>query len=361
MVQTNGTQFDFFISYADADREWAEGVLANALKAANLKCITHNDFERGRPLLQSFEDAVTSSQRIVLVLSPAYQTNNFMQFSDRLAQHFGTELGTWPVLPVIYKEVDDLPLRIRMLNPLDATHEEDWDAVLQALIGQRAIPKPEVPPPPYRGLRTFAELDSAFFFGREKETEDILRLLRTDPFLALIGPSGSGKSSLVNAGVIPFLKKSQSFGPGTWQILSMRPSDDPLRALSDALGGDPFQPQPAGDATRLLLVVDQLEEIFTVSKGDTSQFQKALLDLTRHENVFLILTVRADFYPELMTSLLWTQIQGHRYEVTPLNEEGMVNAIRKPAEKVGVYIESALVERLARDAHKEPGVMPFVQ
>jgi formylglycine-generating enzyme required for sulfatase activity len=365
MPQTNGAEFDFFISYAKADHEWAEGVLTDALKAANFKCLTQADFVPGKPLLQSFEDAVTSSRQVVLVLSPEYQADNFTRLSDMLAQHYGTELGTWPVIPIIYKEMEDLPLRIRALNPLDATHREDWDAVIQSLIGQKPIPAPLIPPPPYRGLRTFSELDSAFFFGREKETEDAIHLLQTYPFLALIGPSGSGKSSLVYAGIIPMLKKSQSFGPGSWRILSMRPNDDPFQELSETLGGDPFQPQniiaAKDNSTRLLLVVDQLEEIFTVSKGDTSKFQNALLELKKHENIFLVLTVRADFYPELMTSLLWPEIQRHRYEVTSLNEEGMINAIRKPAEKVGVYIEAALVERLARDAHKEPGVMPFVQ
>jgi hypothetical protein len=115
------------------------------------------------------------------------------------------------------------------------------------------------------------------------------------------------------------------------------------------------------NASRLLLVVDQFEELFTVSREDALPFQKALLALTQHENVSVLITVRADFYPELMSTALWPEIREHRYEIPPLNEEGMADAIRKPAEKAGVYVEAALVERLVSDARDEPGVMPFVQ
>src|SRR5262245_5389807 len=132
MPQAQIPEFDFFISYADDDREWAEGVLRDALQTANLKCITQADFEAGKPLLQAFEDAVISSRKVVIVLSPAYMADQFAAFSNLLAQQYGTELGTWPVLPLIYKPVEDIPLRIRMLNPIEATQQQDWDAAIQS-------------------------------------------------------------------------------------------------------------------------------------------------------------------------------------------------------------------------------------
>ncbi len=78
-------------------------------------------------------------------------------------------------------------------------------------------------------------------------------------------------------------------------------------------------------------------------------------------NVYLVLTVRADFYSDLMTSVLWRKIQAHRLEVVPLDEVGLRQAILKPAENVGVFIEPALLERLVIDARGEPGVLPLIQ
>ncbi len=369
MPRSQTIAFDFFISYANDDRAWAEGVLTDALRAAGFKCITHADFEAGKPLLQAFEDAVLSSSKVVIVISPAYMADQFAGFSDLMAQQYGTELNTWPVLPLIYKPVEDLPLRLRMLNPIDATRPQDWDAVIQGLTRPISPPPREIPAAPYPGLRAFSNLDHLPFFGRETETQDLLRLLRAHPFLALIGSSGSGKSSLVYAGLLPALKESRAFGPGDWLVRDLRPGMDPLGALRTALAGDPLRPLetvPAllgteSNPERLLLVVDQFEELFAVTKENAALFQNALLGLLKQEGVWVVITARADFYPSLMSSPLWPEIRENRYEVLPLGEAALAEAIRKPAEKVGVYVEAALVERLVGDAREEPGVLPFVQ
>ena len=116
-----------------------------------------------------------------------------------------------------------------------------------------------------------------------------------------------------------------------------------------------------GGCERLLLVVDQFEELFTVARENVIEFQKALLGLIKQEQVYLLITARADFYPSLMKSLLWEQIRANRYELLSLGEAALSAAIRRPAEKAGVYIEAALVERLVSDAGDEPGVLPFIQ
>ncbi|MFM6396542.1 NACHT domain-containing protein, partial [Planktothrix sp.] len=112
---------------------------------------------------------------------------------------------------------------------------------------------------------------------------------------------------------------------------------------------------------RLLLIIDQYEELFTISQTQTQEFQQVLLELLNISNCYLIITVRADFYSDLMQSPLWEKIQLHRLEIVPLNETGLQKAIVKPADKVGVFIESALVERLVTDAMGEPGVLPLIQ
>jgi hypothetical protein len=212
----------------------------------------------------------------------------------------------------------------------------------------------------------FSENDERRFFGRDQEIEDLLGKLRLHPFLTVIGSSGSGKSSLIFAGLIPKLKQSGLFGTGMWCIGSVRPGNSPLTNLQNVLGGDVTEVQQLLstqlDARRLLLVVDQFEELFTQSGAEAIPFQQALLKLMEIPNVYLILTVRADFYADLMGSLLWEKIRSHRSdEVLPLNEGGLRQAIVRPAEGVDVYIESALVERLLVDARGEPGVLPLLQ
>ena len=188
-------------------------------------------------------------------------------------------------------------------------------------------------------------------------------------FLAVIGPSGSGKSSLVLAGLIPALRLCGLFGTGGWAIRIIRPGERPTMALAVALGGDPadlarvvaiaIESEP--DARRLLLVVDQFEELFTVAHTDAVAFQHTLRHLAETPDAYVILIARADFYPHLMVAPLWPEIQAHRVEVVPLDRGGLRRAIVRPAEAVEVFVEGALVERLVADAAGEPGILPLVQ
>ena len=223
------------------------------------------------------------------------------------------------------------------------------------------------PPCPYPGMVPFSEYASELFFGRAAEVQDLLARLHLHPFLALIGPSGSGKSSLVFAGLIPALRRSTLFGEGEWLVRTMRPGSAPLDALAQALEGRPDDLVAAHALlartghTRLLLVIDQFEELFALDQADAAQFQQHLLGLLRQPGCYVVLTVRADFYPDLMLAPLWPTIQRQRAEVVPLDARGLREAIAQPAQAVGVSVEPALVERLVADAAGEPGVLPIVQ
>ena len=366
---------DLFISHAEADRAWVEGYLLDALDRAGVRHHRETAFALGVPRIVEFENAVKDSRRILLVLSPAYFANDTAQFVDLLAQTFGLETSTWPVIPLVL-EPAPLPTRLAMLTKLEATTPEDREEALRKLCAlfQRPLPAPPARPPcPYPGMSPFA-LDrdgqpTYPFFGRDREADRLLQALRKNRFLTVIGSSGSGKSSLVLAGLVPRLRASGLFGPGGWRILVMRPTAEPFAELRKALDADPADPAAAAahalaaqpDARRLLLVVDQCEELFTVAQGDTTAFQQALVRLAEVPDAHVVLTVRADFYDELMASPLWPAIQRNRAEIAPLDEAGLREAIHKPAEAVGVYVESALVERLAADAAGSPGVLPLVQ
>jgi photosystem II stability/assembly factor-like uncharacterized protein len=348
-----------------------EGYLLDALIQAGVRCHSEAAFALGVPRLLEFERAVQESQRTLLVLSPAYRAEGFTQFADLLAQSHGLETATWPVIPLILQPVE-LPPRLAMLQALDATDSADWPDVLERLCAelQRPVPGPAPRPPcPYPGMVSFSEADSDRFFGRDQEVQNLVQQLRLHPFLTVIGPSGSGKSSLVFAGLVPALRQSNLFGPGDWLVRTLRPGQAPLAALADTLDGDPANPIQATsellaarpDARRLLLVVDQFEELFTRAQTGAEPFQQALQRLATTPNCYVVLTVRADFFPDLMASLMWSEIQAHRAEVLPLDEEGLRQAIVRPAEDVGVFVETALVERLVADASGEPGILPFVQ
>jgi WD40 repeat protein len=364
-------QHDLFLSYAEADREWVEGYLSNALTHAGVRFTSEATFALGVPRIQAFEQAVQQSRRTLLVLSPAYLADGFSDFVNLLAQTYGLESATWPVIPLIMQPVA-LPPRLAMLTRLDASDPARWDEVVERLCieAQRPAPAPAPPPScPYPGMVPFAEADSARFFGREEMVADLLQRLRLHSFLAVIGPSGSGKSSLVYAGLLPALRKSTLFGLGDWRVCTLRPGASPLAALHTALDSDPAAPAQAvtaalagqAEARRLLVVVDQLEELFTLGAQEATPFAQALLALADTPSCFVLLTVRADFYPDLMTSPLWGRVQAHRAEVVPLSSDGLRQAIVRPAEDAGVFVETALVERLLADAANEPGVLPLVQ
>ncbi|MBV9386845.1 MAG: TIR domain-containing protein [Chroococcidiopsidaceae cyanobacterium CP_BM_ER_R8_30] len=369
MVQT--TKYDLFISYADADRGWVKGYLLDALKQAGICYHSEAAFALGTVRLFEFERAIQQSRRTLLVLSPAYIADCSEQFIVSLAQCYGLDTATWPVIPLILHPVE-LPPRLSVLVKLNATNPDEWEEAVARLCADVHRPVPDsLPQPtcPYPGMVPFSEDMSDRFFGRDKEVKELIERLRLHPFIAVIGPSGSGKSSLVFAGLLPVLRRSRLFGSGEWQVRTMRPGEIPLTALETALGGDPTNPglavtevlatQPG--TQRLLLVVDQFEELFTLALQETVSFQSALLRLVETPNCYLILTVRADFYPDLMSSPLWRQIQSHRLEIVPLDAVGLREAIVRPAEDVGVFVESALVERLVTDAAGEPGVLPLIQ
>lgn len=268
---------------------------------------------------------------------------------------------------------DPSPLRILIENAYQVTEGSRVAAKLQTMLEALAQLQSDdptvdtVPECPYPGIVAFRFEDARFFYGRETEIERMLLRMRQQPFLVVLGPSGSGKSSLVFAGLLPTLVRRYS---GTYHVITLRPGQYPTAALAQALGADPANPQEAvttllaahQPARRLLLIVDQLEEIFTQAEEEEErQFIAALKMLWVLDECQAILTLRADFYPDLMNSDLWPVGEGERQEVGPLRGEKLRSAIQKPAEKVGVQIQEGLLERLVADAADEPGSLPLMQ
>jgi WD40 repeat protein len=243
---------------------------------------------------------------------------------------------------------------------------------------------------PYRGLRAFGEEDAGWFFGRDGEIQRLVEKLKISRFLAVLGPSGSGKSSLVRAGLIPRLRGGALAGSERWQVLVLRPGAAPLTALAAQLAklqrGEAMQAtvdRLAQDARslhlsvelgladrpaveRVVVVVDQLEEVFTLCHDESQRRQLfvALLYATSAAGgrTVVVVTLRADFYarcavyPELAQLLAAQQML-----VGPMQPAGLRQAIEEPTRRAGLTLEEGLSDTILTDAGAEPGALPLLQ
>ena len=243
---------------------------------------------------------------------------------------------------------------------------------------------------PYKGLRAFETADSGDFFGREELVEHLLSRLAADRslrFLAVVGPSGSGKSSLIKAGLIPALWQGKLKGSEKWFIVDMQPGARPLDDLEIALTR--IAADQAGnlrghldrdahglaraaglilpnDESELVLVIDQFEELFTLveDEADRSHF----LDLIHgavsdpRSRVRVILALRADYYDRpLHYPAFGELVRGHLETLLPLSAEELERAIVNPAQGAGVTFEPGLVATIIEDVNYRPGTLPLLQ
>ena len=216
-----------------------------------------------------------------------------------------------------------------------------------------------LPACPYPGMRPFTTEEQACFFGRESDVDEAVDKLRRSSFLAIIGSSGSGKSSLLAAGILPALKASHYFPGTTWLVRTVRPTE----FAEHGFGSVESAPVAEQHGQRQLIVVDQMEELYTpaFTAYQRKAFEQALLAKITNPDIMVILALRTDFYANLMDSQLWDTVKGKLLALPPLRGEPLRAAIAQPARNVGVELDADLVERLLADAGDEPGVLPFVQ
>lgn len=252
---------------------------------------------------------------------------------------------------------------------------------------------------PYPGLRPFEVEESDIFFGRERQTDELLAKLQQNRFLAVIGPSGCGKSSLVRAGLIAALETGFMSEAGSrWRVALMRPGDRPMRRLADSLlapallgrerANQPDAPLYVEAALRrgplglieivtegnlcrdanLLLLVDQFEEVFRFrSQGDPEEADAfvALLLATAVSSavpVYVILTMRSDYLGDCsLFRDLPEAINRSAYLIPRLTREECALAIKGPARVFGGEIDGALVNRLLNDFGPDPDQLPLLQ
>ena len=256
---------------------------------------------------------------------------------------------------------------------------------------------------PYKGLEAFTPKDKDYFFGRENLIREIIAQLETSSFLPIVGASGSGKSSVIQAGIVPILLKQGIFNSEDslyhpCQVWTLRPGEDPLRALALALSDrkDPpksplfkgdlkelytceylegilnlgipsfvawlrQQPQPMG-----VLIVDQFEELFTqASEVRRSLFIDLILGAVRRasDRFKVIITLRSDF---MASCLSLTQL-GEKVKQNPifvpsyLTETESQQIITQPAKRVGLSVQPELVDVLISEVSQEKGALPLLE
>ncbi len=396
--------------------------IGSALAYAHRQGVVHRDLKPGNVLLDEEGNAYLSdfgvASRLVdaseagrpITSSPAYVSPEELRGEPLrpAADIFALGLLTFELLsgrrppmdrslPAVTELRPDLPEGI---GPVIACATADdpasrfasVDDFLGAFLGALG----EAPPPeepaytptrnPYKGLHAFLELDAQDFFGRDALTQELVQAVKDHRVVAVIGPSGIGKSSLVRAGLIPALRAGALPGSREWVITDMFPGSYPFEELEAALLRVAVE-QPEGlteDLARdergilrvtkrilppdalALLVVDQFEELFTLTTDEETRrrFLDALAAVATdgRSRVRVVVTLRADFLDgPLRYPHFGEQLREGMVAVTAPGEADIVEAITRPGDGVGVHFEPGLVSRIIADVNDQPGALPLLQ
>ncbi|MFO1049683.1 MAG: toll/interleukin-1 receptor domain-containing protein [Geminicoccaceae bacterium] len=395
---------DVFISYSRADAAAALR-LRERLKAAGLATFLDRDqLAAGQEWQPALERGIAGSAAVAVLVGKAglgtWQQREVQLALDRAAELSRRGRG-FPVIPVILPGVDDPPggfLKLRTWVDLRADEGDpaQLDLLLKGIRGEPAAGAAlREAICPYRGLLAFREEDAGLFFGREAEVAGLVDRIRRQPLLTLVGRSGSGKSSVIQAGLIPALRRGAD--GCRWAVVTLRPGDAPLHALVRA-----FDPPPADlaplEATarterqvelfredsrllaahvrellaaaeergtdRLLLYVDQWEELYTqaVRTADADRFIDLLLHAAAASPCTVALSVRADFYGDLLRhDGLAAAVPAGLVNLGPLGREDLALAIEQPARAVGLAVDRPLTETLLSAVAEDSGKLPLLQ
>jgi WD40 repeat protein/DNA-binding SARP family transcriptional activator len=266
----------------------------------------------------------------------------------------------------------------RLAGGQEAPHEEShgWPAVVC----------------PYKGLARFEASDAEFFFGRERLVAELITHLVGSGLVGVVGPSGSGKSSLVRAGLLPALAEGMLPGSHRWRQLIIRPGEHPMREIAHAVARrgvpadgsgsnptdrrDPVGTMPgqgagesalraaAGDV-RLLLIVDQFEEVFTTCRDEAERvaFLAALTEAAQAADGYatVVVAVRADYYGHCAADPgLAGLLAANHVLVGPMGAEELRRAIELPARRAGLRLEPGLADAMIDEVADEPGGLPLL-
>lgn len=353
---------DLFILHAEADVAFVRSYLIPALELERERFALSSDLPLGMSIIQALESGVVSSKITLIIVSTALLHDDWLLFGEDLASFHALRGGR--LVPLLLQDCT-IPLRLDFrisVDCRDVASRPEAIAKLRHTLDPERLHAPAEPadlPCPYPGMRAYTAENAALFGGRSEESERIFRGITGGMReLFVIGPSGSGKSSLMHAGVLPRLRRrGDARVPVPFEVHVLRPGDAPAQRLEE------IHRRAAAVAAPILVVIDQLEEIFTLAaQAARAAFFAKLEELRRLPHLHLAYLLRADFYEALMLSELWSAVERSQcIDVAPLRGARLREAIVGPARKIGVDLEPALLDRLMRDAAEEPGALPLIQ
>lgn len=396
-------RFDVFLSHRSADKPAVEELARLLVRKGIEPWLDKWDLVPGVPWQEALEKALAECASVAVCIGPGgfgpWQDEEMRAAISRRVQD---RKGNFRVIPVLLpgtrrEEIGPLPTFltattwVEFRDTLD--DEEAFHRLVCGILGIAPGPGPEgivQGVTPYRGLQYFDVGNSLVFAGRRKLTEQLLDKLRSgNRLLAVLGASGSGKSSLVRAGLLASLKQGRISGSETWPQAILKPGEKPLERLIDALvkavplADDPIEliGKLTGDPRRLhytvhlalrdapadrrfVLLIDQFEEIFTLCADEAQR--KALVDNLLHASAaddgrtIVLLTLRSDFFGHCSPDLA-AALSAHHVLVGPMTEDDLRSAIERPAALVGCELEPGLADLLLKETEEHPGSLPLLQ
>ena len=409
-------RYDVLLSYSNTDKAAVEDLAHRLVREGIRAWLDKWNLTPDEPQQRATEEVLEHCATCAIFVGPsgtgAWQSEEMRAAIERQLR---ARQGCFRVIAVLLPDAERgkrsrLPSFLATTTWVEFRHTlDDREAFHQLLCSIQGI-EPGLGPSratyagecPYRGLQYFDVEHTPFFSGREVETGWLLNEVRTPAsarregsrFLAIIGPSGSGKSSLARAGLISALKQGKIDGSAEWPIIICQPGNDPLESLAIALSSFTSVAQPFSavrdliecfhndqrtlhlatrlalrdgpSERRLVLLLDQFEEVFTLCRHES--LRQALIDnLIYASNIaggqtLVLLTLRADFYSKCAAyPTLAAALADHQVLVGPMSEGELRQAIERPAQLTSCEFEPGLVEVLLRDVQNQPGSLPLLQ
>lgn len=314
--------------------------------------------ELGRLIIEELQEGVLSSFVTVAIMSPAFLSQSWSRFGNALALHHAASGGR--LVPLL-REPCKVPLASCVYTTLDFTDQGKEEEELARL--RRFLDQPEPVsrplPCPYPGPRPYQDEDKAYFAGRDEQIQELVQLIAGGAReLYLLGASGSGKTSLIRAGVAAHLRCTSDAAVG--QPFTVHYVDSRDRAPQQLAE---FKAQITSSSLRSLVVIDPLETIFLEAPAEErTSFLQLLGQLREEPRCHLLFAMRSDHTAALFASELAAHARAaHRIDLPPLRHEELREAIAVPAMAVGGVLAPTLVEWLRGEVEGQPGALALLQ
>lgn len=397
-----------FISYSREDIQFVRRFAADLQVAGVNIWIDQIGLNPGTPNWDTaLRDAVRGSTAFLLIASPHSRASNYVADEIALARMYNR-----PIFPIWANGdafIDSIPMGMGRTQYIDARGDKTYTTAIsltveaiggskpeyiaaEIVVDKKKSLRPQQFANPYKGLEPFRAIDRELFFGRTKLVEEMCETLKGFPaFLGILGASGSGKSSVMMAGLLPALADGALPDSKKWKYLTtFTPTGSPLERLAEVLAqalpskshsavrDDLDHPSGQGlirlarqvadlDSTvRVVVYVDQFEELYTQARdpAERDQFIQLLTTAATDPEslVTVLMSLRADFYDRVLDNqMLAGLLQHHQTVVSRMGLAELYEAVRAPAAAVGVAFEDGLVSDIVFAVREEPGALPLLQ